>query len=1232
MAAGRLAMSERVSPVDYIALDEADRVAAQTSFAGNILVSAAAGSGKTSSLTKRVINCLAQKNADGSLVNIEQIMMVTFTDAATTEMRSRIAAELDDAIQKCQDSVLRRHYRRQQALLGNAYISTIHSLCSRLVRDNFQLLGIDPKLKLLDANEAKMLQQDCIEELFEQFYQSGNEQFLHLVEWFCSDKGDDALYDAVFVLREFAANRLDDRGWLVDLAERFWPEGVDAVNDCGWGRRLFEMTTADLQQACDLYREAYAAGLANGQLPEVTGIATGELAQAEFFLAQAAGRDYVELHQSLSQAGFSGWTASGLSKRSQHVKANADDFAYIKEQIELARELIKKIQGYFVLPQEKLLARLNASKSIVTVLAKVTLAFTERYSALKRERSKMDFNDLERYCVALLQLETARPVLQALQARFVEIMTDEYQDTNEVQEQILQLLAGSSVRRFMVGDIKQSIYGFRQADPTIFSGKLKRYEQGKGGCALTLTRNFRSRRAVLDAANFVFERIMSEACGGMEYDERAALRYGAAKIYDVPAAGQKTLDAVTELIIINKDNKPAQRAAENEFAEKAAAEAQVIADKIRELILAAPSVYEKNEEGGGFWRPITYRDCVILLRKKSSAPEIQTVLRDNGIPCYSDIGSSYFLAYEVRIMLSLLAVIDNPLQDIPLAGALRSPVFACSDEELAVIRINGGKGCLWQALNEYSQKSGELAQKTVAIIKQINSWRESNKQMQIHELLQQVYDQSRFFDYVAALPSGNIRQANLRMLSEYALAFERADFKGLFRFLKYIELLKKRDQELDEGKALSANDDVVRIVTAHGSKGLEYPVVFVPEIGREFGGGAERTLFNLHKDYGIGPRFVDLEENLIYDSLPRLVNSESKRLDELAEELRILYVAMTRAREKLILVGSVARGLLRNRAEEWAKQRKATKLSPRWVARQKSWLDWIGAAVATVDTSGILQRMDAANEPVSGWSVTIRPVESIPVVEARVERGSFTDELESAALDEKINYEITAALDWNYATLHSRTTLPPKLTVSELKRQALTAEEQPESGELIPMAQTFPSSAKSAAELGTAYHEIFQRLDFAVENYRDNVEAVITALVLQNIIPKELARKIDRNAIVTFMASGLTDRIRAAKTVRREQQFVVAIGADELDKTSTETDCVLVQGIIDLLLVEADGTVVLVDYKTDNVADSNVLRERYDTQLQYYALAVERITGMPVSEKIIWHVPTATAVKCCSLN
>ncbi|MFA6075544.1 MAG: helicase-exonuclease AddAB subunit AddA [Negativicutes bacterium] len=1226
-------MSADNNLIDYIAIDERDRVAAQTIFAGNILVSAAAGSGKTSSLTKRVINCLRQKNADGSYVGIEQIMMVTFTDAATIEMRSRIATELDVMAQECQDAVLKRHFRRQQALLGNAYISTIHSLCARLVRENFHLLAIDPKMKLLDAAAAKMLQQDCIEELFEQHYQNKAANFLQLVEWFCSDKNDEQLHEAIIDLYNFAANRLDDRGWLNNLAELFWPQSARCLLDCAWGKKLFEIVITDLQQAVALYNQAYVAGENNGQLSEVTGVAAGELAQAELVLAQAEACDYDALFETLPQAGFSGWSAKGLSKKSLNVKANMADFDFIKTNIDNARKLVKKQQERFALPLTALVDRNEKTRQMVSALAELVLAFSEKYAVLKRERAKMDFSDLERFCVTLLQKPEAELLLDGIQQRFVEIMTDEYQDTNEVQEQILELLAGGKIRRFMVGDVKQSVYGFRQADPTIFTGKLKAYEKNIGGKALKLTRNFRSRSAVLESANFVFERIMSDSCGGIDYDELAALRYGAAKIYDDEDNKRITIDPVTELIIINKDSK---KAAVNEFAEGAAAEAQLIAGKIKELMKDSPVVFDKENNQ---WRTLSYRDCAIILRKKSSAPEIQNVLRNNSIPSYSDIGDGYFLAYEVRLMLSLLAVIDNPLQDIPLAGVLRSPIFEFTDVELAQIRLLQPAGCFWQALKMCESEDVYLNEKIINTVTRIQQWRDLNKQLQIHELLQDIYDNSRFFDYVAALPSGNIRQANLRMLSEHAVIFERADFKGLFRFLKYIELLKKRQQELEEGKALSANDDVVRIITAHGSKGLEYPVVFVPEIGKKFGAGPDLQLFNLHKNFGIGPKFVDIAENVVYDSLPALVNREAKRLDELAEEMRILYVAMTRAREKLIMIGSLPGNTgWSKRSEEWANHAGQIKLPINWVTEQSSWLDWIGAALSTdCELAKILLNAEVESEPVNGWKITIKPIEQIPVVELEVERGYFADTLNNSVTTDEIRKTVNTILDWNYEKKYRKVEVSPKLTVTELKRQALAGEEEPEAGALLPdeRADILDISLRKPdfkRLLGIAYHEIFQRISFQATSHIENVDRIIVELVQQTIITAAVADEVDRNKIAAFLLSPLANRVRESKTVRREQAFVLLQDAKELGekigKDYPADEKVLLQGIIDLLFAERDGSFVIVDYKTDNVSDKNILRERYETQLGCYAAAVERITGRTVSEKIIWHVPSATMLVC----
>ena len=1246
---------------DYKPIDAAARKIVQEHFGNNLLVSAAAGAGKTSSLTKRVANRLAGKNSQPRC-SIEQILMVTFTDAAAKEMRSRISLELEreSVLAKAAgDRLLERHLRRQQALVGQAWISTIHSLCLRLVKQNFQIIGIDPRVKLLDDIEGKLLRQECIEELLEECYEQAEPEIFRLVEWFCSDKGDAGLHMAVFDLFEFASNRKNRDQWLTAAAVELFPDNADFGQSI-WGMAWFAKLVVSLNSGQENLGRALELGQACA-MEVIPPKCAADLLLVEQLLAASVRKDYPQMRsiaQSFQKIAWGGTGSAGFTHNGKDAKKDKPAYDEIKALYNHMAEDLTKLRAELVLEQSALVLRFQKTKLIVQYLCALVARFIAKYDSAKNKRACMDFNDLERHCLNLLQSAAGGSVRKELADKFCEIMTDEYQDTNEVQEEILELISGGQPKRFMVGDVKQSIYRFRQAEPKIFTEKYDHYSSLPGSVnqRVDLSLNFRSRPEVLASVNTVFSQIMSKEFGDVDYNAAVTLKPGFSHyLADVP---KNAVAAHTEVYLIDKDkdaddveavlNK--SDADEEETAQKTAAEAQIIADRINGLIAECPLIFDKVTTA---WRELQYRDIAVLLRYNKNAGVIANCLRNNGIACFSSIGDGYFLAFEVKIILSLLAVIDNPLQDIELAGVLRSPLYQFTNDDLANIRLKA-EGYFWHALLSTAQEDTPLGIRSKAVVEAIAAWRELSKQIQIHELLQAIYDDTQFYDYVAMLQSGDTRQVNLRLLQERAIQYEQTNYKGLFRFINYVELLKKRGHDLSEGRAVSENADVVRILSVHGSKGLEYPIVFLPEMGRGFGGNREGgSLFKLHKTYGIGPKFVDVEENIVYNSLAYDFIKKQDRLESLAEELRVLYVAMTRAREKLILVGQTAGNaqLQKKITEKWPKAERTatgTGLTSAGACSAGSWLDWIGMVLWSEHNGGI---------PPSDWEINIIRADEIKIAQHKATGSEIIKQLRQTQPTAAERQRVNSLLEFSYPRIQIE--LAPKITVTELKRRTLAPEDATEelsgrdelsssravdgenAGRGAPMcAPGFlgHSSEKpdgltvSGQLLGTVYHEIFQRLDFQALDYSSEVDRVIAVGLQQNVFTAEVVEIIDRGKITDFLRSPLAYRIRKASVVRREQPFVLTLSAAEIGiafgKQYPKDETVLLQGIVDVLLLESDGMAVIIDYKTDNVANTAVLVQRYSTQLHYYALAVERITKRVVSEKIIWHVPTATAVSC----
>ncbi len=1267
----------------------------------HILVSAAAGSGKTAVLVERMIQRVLDTD---SPVDIHKILVVTFTNEAAKEMKKRIGLALEQSLK---NNTTSKHLRKQQALFNRASISTLHAFCFNLVRRYYYELNIDPQVRLVDTTEAELLREEVIEALFEQSYaEEGNEHFLSLVDMFGSDRSDLQVQRLLLRLYDFSRSHPFPAYWLDEMLKHYHQSDQ---NESLWTSSLLKETKR-LLQSCLIWIE---------QANALCHLPTGPMPYAEAFIEDRA------MLEGLLKAAEDHW--DGLQKsfsrlsfvRLKSCKKDEVD-PDLQEQAKELRDRVKKSlqeikQLYFSRSLTHYLQEMEDVYPVLEALITLTKRFSGAFDDLKQQKCVIDFNDLEHLALKLLnQREDAQAgqllpssIARSLREDFVEIMIDEYQDTNQVQEAIVQLLAKPTQETgnlFMVGDVKQSIYRFRLAEPDLFLYKyhhftameeLKEAPSGSqaAGLRIDLASNFRSREEVLQGTNYIFKQIMDQEIGEIVYDERAALQYGA----DYPKGSYPI-----ELHIIdrsdhasstsNHDADEAQQrdedtqqegevAAENELPLAVVElESRWLARQIKILLgHEKGECYQVYDPKQDLRRPIMLRDMVILLRSASVwSATMLDIFKEEGIPAYADLDKGYFDATEVTIMLSLLSVIDNPEQDIPLAAVLRAQLVGCTEEELACIKLAEPKGSFYQALRrfilvhqQHGQESGSsklvnpleletmlaLLDKLKLFTERLKRWRLEARQQAVADLIWAIYQETGFYDFVGGLPGGFQRQANLRALYDRARQYEATSFRGLFRFLRFVERMQQQGLDLGTARALGEQEDVVRVMTIHKSKGLEFPVVFVAGLGKRFNMMDKQQPFLLDKDLGFGCKYINTHKRVSYPMLSWLAIQNKIHLETLAEEMRILYVAMTRAKEKLYLLGSVSS--LDKSLSEWqtACIKKRWQLSDYHRVKASSYLDWIGPSIIRhrdikqlfnpsehrseddieSDIKKDINNDSEIEQHPSVWHFSaIKPAELLMSETNRTKlKPDWLEKvkhLEAVPIISEHSEWIQGRLSYQYPYEESTKRLI-KQSVTEIKRQRSWYED-PQSREqaLGPISDRprFIQQAKlSAAEKGTAMHTVMQLIPFERTADVAAVNSFVHSLIESEHLTQEEAAAIDFDAICAFFQSELGQMLMQAKHVRREVPFTVALAPFELYpdwKEHNQEEAIFIQGVIDCLIEVPEG-LCIIDYKTDSIQGRfphgfeqarPVMQKRYKLQLDLYARALEHIYQQPVIEKYLY--------------
>ena len=1149
----------------------------------NILVSAAAGSGKTAVLVERIMELICDEEHP---VDVDRLLVVTFTRAAAAEMKERVGA----AIRKRLETQPNNGYlQKQETLVSHAQITTIDSFCSYILRNHFGEIDLDPSFRVADEGELKLLKKDILKDLLEEEYRVKRPEFLHFVECYATGKNDEVLEELILKLYEFSASDPFPEEWLADLSKDFESFGEGFVVE--HANKMIRSLLEENMQAIELCR-----GIGGPYLYEEA------LQSDKMFLERCANcAAYVDYSAMIRGRSFQALSRKKMSEEVEDEK---------KEVVKAARNHMKKtLEGlekqFFYMPAERIWQIAEAAETAKKELIRLTLQFSAKFAEKKRKKNIVDFSDIEHLALKILVTRkdgvcVPTDVARGYAEYFAEIMIDEYQDSNLVQELILTSISKKVFGKnnlFMVGDVKQSIYRFRQARPELFMEKQETYSlQDSDSQRINLSKNFRSRKEVLDTVNFLFERMMIKELGNLSYDAEAALYLGAA----MPLPEQKE-DVESELLLFELPEET-----EDEKIDKAEAEASMVAVRILEL-LENTQVTDKKT---GFLRPVQLGDIVILLRSMSGwSDTFSNILSAYGIPSVTGSSTGYFSAMEVQTILNLLRVLDNQKQDIPFCAVMHSPIGNFTSTEMAMIRAAYPDIPYCDACVRYGQDGpeGVLHEKLQDFWNVMSDLRKKAEYLPIHKLLWEIYDTTSYEQIVRMQPNGAVRVANLQMLVQKALDYENTSYRGLFNFVRYIENLQKYEVDYGVAESSAGNENAVRIMSIHKSKGLEFPVVFVSGLAKKFNKQDARERIAIHPQLGLGLDAVYPEKRLRVPTLQKKIVQKQIELESLGEELRVLYVALTRAKEKLIMTGS-----LKNAVETVKKTERENELCSRGryesLCNGGSFLEWILSVSA------------GENAPFAWKYVSMQEL-----IKQKLEQ-TVEQVYDYAALRQK-KTEISESLQEKFSYHYPYETwqnIPGKVSVSELKKAAMEEDvrELFEEPEMIPYIPVFLREERkgNAAERGTAYHRVMECMDFSKIYHSDQVTERIEALVQQRKIQKSAADMVNPYDIYLFCQTELCKRMLRAKeagSFMAEQPFVIAKPACEVSSEYTAEKDVLVQGIMDVCFEESDGLVIL-DYKTDYVTSAQELVKRYEKQLLVYGEALEQLTGKKVKQRLIY--------------
>ena len=1184
----------------------------------NILVAAAAGSGKTAVLVERIIHKIINDKID-----IDRLLVVTFTNAAAAEMRERV---LEAIYKKLDENPEDENLQRQITLLNKASICTIDSFCLEVVRNHFyELENISPNFRIADTTEIELLKQEILDDIFEERYENQDEDFSDLINTYTSYRDDTPLKDLILKIYTYIQSDPFPEDWLKEKIEMFHVQDFEKdFSKNPYGEILLREVEEELVDDIHTLEEVGKNLRGEAELEKFAETIYDDIDKLEMLKGNLDNWD--KAYEIYSHFVFATWPRQKIDSS---VKDKAKE---IRDDVK--KKFSKKLGKIFIYSSKDANQDIYDMYGILVKLEKIILDFGEEFNKRKRNKNIVDFNDIEHLALnILLKHENGEiqptEVANAYKEKFVEIAIDEYQDSNMVQEYILTAISNGK-NTFMVGDVKQSIYKFRQAMPDLFLSKYKTYQlketkKDEDNLKIQLFKNFRSRENVLDFTNLIFQDIMSENLGEIEYTKEEYLNLGAN--YE---AIRQNLETEIDVIDLKEEEETYQEEAENEENENAVEEerlediqieAKFVANKIKELVDNKFQVFDKKING---FRDIQYRDIVILLRStKINAPIFEEEMINLNIPVFSESSQEYLDSIEIQTIMSLLKIIDNPMQDIPLVTVLRSHIGNFSDDELVEIRLADKYDNFYTAMQKAKiNVSKELKEKIDTFFANLEKWRKEKEYLALDEFIWKLYADTHYYTYVGLMPNGDLRQANLKMLFERAKQYEAASFKGLYNFINFIEKLHLGSGDLGAAKLIGENDDVVRIMSIHKSKGLEFPVVFLSATGKQFNLMDLNQNILLHQTLGIGVKYIDYERQVQYDTLTKEAIKNKILTETLSEEMRILYVALTRAKEKLYITGlkkDYDKDIenMQNQVNRYHKVK--DKINYILVKKYKKYLDWILLVYLYEknQAEGLLKLNILKKQEL--LKTFVKPKEEEIDVRKVLNTVSVEKE-EVKALDKILAYQYPYELS---------TTIPTMTSVTKIK-QVRNEEEEPKEEKQSENVVTFhkpkflrkdETEILTNAQKGTLVHLCMQRLHENVEYDLPKVKELIQDLVTREIITDIEAKNINPYNILTFTKSNIWQELKNAKKIYKEKPFFINIPAKEIYGENLEED-ILVQGIIDLYYINQQDEIILVDYKTDYVekGKEHSLIEKYRVQLDLYKRALEETLRKKVSKVYIYSV------------
>ncbi len=1158
----------------------------------DVLVAAAAGSGKTAVLVERIIERITDEKHP---IDLDRLLVVTFTNAAAAEMRQRIISALTQRIELNPEN---KNLRRQLALLPKASITTIHSFCLRVLRSNFNLLGLDPGFRLAETTENELLRLSALEEVMEEMYEDPiySDDFLKLTEAYLNIKNQDNFYILINQIYDFSMSLPNPELWLYQAASAFNCSDVTSIDEITFGKVILRAGKDVLRSIIDKYNLMIQMSMDDCDSDEMTALLIDE---KKLFSAFLDADTYSALYSGIHD--FSFRTVPRVKKGES--PRNREDIRRIRDDIKKSE--MEKLKGdLFLFTDQEQVDILSKLFPLMQCLSELVRRLTVRFDEKKDAKNLLNYNDLEHGCYKLLVNEDGTPteLAETLKGQYDEILIDEYQDTSALQEAIFSSIKNEK-GTFLVGDVKQSIYRFRNTNPELFREKKERYFEDENATErkIILSKNFRSKSHVLESINFIFSRIMSEGAGEIDYNEEEMLYPGA----EYPEM-KRPIPKDTEICIVDMDSEESETEDESEDSaelETVEAEAIITAKKITALI---ENQYEVSGKNGV--RPIRYRDiCVLMRSTKHSADIFAKILTDYGIPCYSDAGSSFLQSEEIITMMSLLKIIDNPHQDIPLLSVLRSQLYAFTTDELAEIRLAKKYSDYYDAIIERALIKDGLGNKLKDFLERLNVFREKSRLLNTAELIWYLYMETGFYEAQATLPGGNLRRMNLRLLYTRASSYEKTGLKGLYMFINFIDKYQSTGGDYDAARNLGEEQDVVRIMSIHKSKGLEFPVVILAGIGKRFNTEEFKRKVFFHSQLGYGPQYIDTDFGITYHNVARAAVKHVLHAENLSEELRILYVALTRAREKLIMVGS-CRNIARQVHKCCIGINKA-KIPHFNILKGNSYLYWLLMALLPHKDGKPLRDLGELQTGVLPDSYGDFSIEIFHTDLLSYEGGAEHD----TAINDELSLDILPSVAIENK-LYPYSTLPGKVTVSEIKRKYM--DDSDDSVYLYPRPSFLKEHTKklTSAEYGTSMHTVLEHLDYANCLSLDDINFQIEKLYQKNLLSEEEKSCISADKILTFMNSEIGFKLKNSKKVLREVSFGLTVDAAPLFHQNGQ---VMMQGMIDCVIFEPSG-ISIVDYKTDRGESPKEIINKYKIQLDCYSEAAEKIFSEKVLHKYLY--------------